>query len=102
MRELFIYYRVRSEQAAAALVAARSFQARLGQAFPELRMRLLQRPEATDGCQTWMETYATDPMNAPQGITPAHEAAIESMAEAALLPYLAGPRHTEVFIACAS
>lgn len=102
MRELFIYYRVRSDQAVAALAAARSFQARLGEAFPELRMRLLQRPEATDGCQTWMETYATDPMNAPQGITPPLEAAIESLAQAALLPYLVGPRHTEAFIACAS
>ncbi|CAN5903429.1 hypothetical protein BH11PSE8_BH11PSE8_21490 [soil metagenome] len=102
MRELFIYYRVRSEQAVAALATVRAAQTRLSVAFPELRMRLLQRPETVDGCQTWMETYATDPMNAPQGITPALEAAIDSLAQAALAPYIAGPRHTEAFIACAS
>lgn len=102
MRELFIYYRVRSDQADAALSAAIAFQSGLRQAFPELRTRLLRRAEETsDGRQTWMETYATDPMQTPQGISAALEARINQNAQA-LRPFIDGTRHTEAFVACAS
>jgi Domain of unknown function (DUF4936) len=101
MRELFIYYRVRSANAAPALAAVRHFQARLQTLHPPLSPRLLRRPDEVDGAQTWMETYSTDPMLDPAGITAELQAAIEALAQP-LAPLIDGPRHTEVFIACAS
>ena len=101
MRELFVYYRVTTEQAAQALVVALAMQARLQRAQPPLRMRLLRRPEAVDGQQTWMETYATDAAAAPEGIDARLQAIIETAA-VVLQPWIAGARHTEVFISCAS
>lgn len=100
MRELFIYYRVESMQADAARAAVAGFQAALRQRFPSLQTRLLRRPEEVDGRQTWMETYATDPMHDPDGVSTEMQTAIEQAA-ARLSPWLAGSRHTEVFIACA-
>jgi Domain of unknown function (DUF4936) len=101
MRELFIYYRVHSTDAAAAEVVVRALQARLREAYPALIVRLLCRPADVDDRQTWMETYATDPMRDPAGITADLQAAIEAQAHA-LLPLLDGPRHTEVFNLCVS
>jgi hypothetical protein len=100
MRELFIYYRVRLLDAAAAEAAVQTLQAHLREQHPTLIARLLRRPEEADGRQTWMETYATDPMQDPTGITAELQTAIEAHAQR-LLPLLDGPRHTEVFIACA-
>ena len=79
----------------------RPMQAQLQRTHLPLRMRLLRRPEAVDGEQTWMETYATDASTAPEGIDADLQAAIESAA-IALRPWIVGSRHTEVFIACAS
>ena len=101
MRELFVYYRVAADRAEQAVTAALAMQAQLQHAHPQLRMRLLRRPEATAGQQTWMETYATDASGTPDGIDLRLQAAIESAA-VALQPWIAGPRHTEVFIPCAS
>ena len=92
MRELFVYYRVRSVDASVALAMVQKFQARLREQHPHLIARLLFRPEETDGAQTWMETYATD----GAGIGTELQSAIEAQARV-LLPLLAGPRHTEVF-----
>jgi uncharacterized iron-regulated membrane protein len=100
MRELFIYYRVHSVDAEASSAAVRAFQARLCERYPALLVRLLRRPGEVDGSQTWMETYATDPMRNPDGITAELQAAIEAQARQQL-PAFDGPRHTEVFIACA-
>jgi uncharacterized iron-regulated membrane protein len=100
MRELFIYYRVHSADAAAANAAVKAFQAQLRAQYPALTARLMCRPEEVDGSQTWMETYATDPMRNPDGITAELQAAIEAQAQLQL-PAFDGPRHTEVFIACA-
>jgi hypothetical protein len=96
MRELFVYYRVRADDAEAALVLVRDLQARLMAQHAGLIARLLRRPEETGGLQTWMETYAI----AGAGIGPALQAAIDTQA-LTLLPLLDGPRHTEVFVACA-
>ena len=100
MRELFVYYRVRAEDAEAALVLVHGLQAHLMATHPGLAARLLRRPEEAGGMQTWMETYAIDPRHAPGGISDELQAAIETES-AALLPLLDGPRHTEVFVACA-
>ena len=100
MRELFVYYRVRAADAAAAQAAVQRFQAQLRAQHPQLITRLLRRPDAIDGRQTWMETYATDPQHDRVGIDARLQDAIEAGARV-LTPLLDGPRHTEVFIACA-
>jgi hypothetical protein len=99
--EVFVYYRVRLNQGEPAQDLARAFQARLQARHPYLKARLMQRADAGPGPQTWMEHYATDPLLAPQGITPALQAEIEVEAEA-LRSCIDGPRHTEVFVACVS
>ena len=99
MRELFVYYRVRAADADAARAAVLGFQRRLRARHPELIARLLRRPGAIDGRETWMETYAADAGRAPEGVDVALQAAIEAEATAALQQWLDGPRHTEVFIA---
>ena len=102
MRELYIYYRVRCVDAPAARAAVLASLQHLRDRHPALRARLLRRPEETDGHQTWMETYSTDPMQAPAGITAALQADIESSASSMSLYCVEGSRHTEVFIACVS
>ena len=99
MRELFIYYRIPAAQAAAAHDMVQAMQMRLRRMHPGLTARLLRRPEAQNGQQTWMETYAMD--GDPAGVTPQIEATIAAEA-CVLAPLLAGGRHTEVFVACAS
>ena len=101
MRELFIYYRLRSIDAAAAQAAVHAIQAQLREQYPQLIPRLLRRPEEADGRQTWMETYATDPVRDRDrvGISAELQREIEARA-CVLMPLLDGPRHTEVFIAC--
>lgn len=100
MRELFVYYRVRSADAAVANAAVRAMQAQLRARHPELIARVLCRADSGGGDQTWMETWAADPARAPQGIDAALQAAIDEAA-LTLQPWLVGPRHTEVFVACA-
>ncbi|MES2099377.1 MAG: DUF4936 family protein [Pseudomonadota bacterium] len=100
MRELFVYYRVRLADAAVANAAVRTMQAQLRARHPELVVRLLCRADSVDGEQTWMETWAADPARAPEGIGAALQAAIDEAA-LALQPWQIGPRHTEVFVACA-
>jgi Domain of unknown function (DUF4936) len=95
MRELFVYYRVRVGSEAIASTIVEAFQAGLKQHIPQLAARLLRRPPAPAEAQTWMEIYAVAPGG--DGITPAHQQAIEAAA-LALAPHLDGPRHTEVFI----
>lgn len=101
MPELFIYYQLDVADAPAAQRAVAVFQAGLSARYPWLRARLLRRPNATDGQETWMETYAADPALSTTGITPAIAAQIERAA-AVLAPWLRGVRHAEVFLACAS
>ncbi|MDP3822770.1 MAG: DUF4936 family protein [Burkholderiales bacterium] len=101
MPELFIYYRLDVADAPAAQAAVAVFQAGLLARYPWLKARLLRRPNATDGQETWMETYAADPALNTTGITPAIAAEIE-LAAAVLTPWLRGVRHIELFQACAS
>ena len=97
MRELFVYYKVASCNVADARAAFAQMQSQLQRAHPQLCVRLLRRPEEADGVQTWMETYSV----AAVGVDAELQSAIDS-AGAAMQPWTAGPRHTEVFIACAS
>ena len=104
MRELFIYYRLRSIDAEAARGLVLDYQAQLRSQHPQLIARLLRRPDHDDAAgerQTWMETYSTDPMREPAGVTAELQTEIEAKA-AVLVPLLDGPRHTEVFTACVS
>lgn len=105
MRELFIYYRIHLQAVPAAKAAVVAMQTRLRQLHPGLSARLLCRAEpdtALDAAptQTWMETYAIDPMTHPAGITPELQAEIDAEARV-LAAWIAGVRHTEAFLPCA-
>jgi LmbE family N-acetylglucosaminyl deacetylase len=100
VRELFIYYRVHLDHVAAAHAAVLAMQAALVEAHSDLRARVLRRPEVQDHLQTWMETYSSDRMRNPHGISADLQAEIESRA-AHLAPFIHGQRHVEVFVACA-
>lgn len=94
-RELYVYFKAPACHAAAVLAAVMDMQSRLRNEVPGLQARLLKRIDAASGLHTWMETYAsTDGVGAALGST------IEQRA-AAWSDLLEGPRHTEVFEACA-
>lgn len=99
MRELFIYYRIRVAAAGLALKTVGAFQARLRVRHPGLSARLLCRPDEQDNTQTWMEIYSFELTE--NGVTSEIESEIATEANA-LAPFLTGPRHTEVFVPCAS
>ncbi len=99
MRELFVYYRVRSGAESRAHDIVLALQAQLRLEHPQLHARLLRRSESPLRESTWMETYATDPAHDAVGITLELQHLIEARA-ATLAPCLAGPRHAEIFVAC--
>jgi hypothetical protein len=94
MRELFVYYRIHRDQAAAAKGQVRLLQAALRARHAGLQTRLLRRPETIDDLQTWMECYAAPAV--PGGISGCVQADIEAAA-AALTPWVEGVRHVELF-----
>jgi Domain of unknown function (DUF4936) len=100
MPELFIYYRVDLADSATLRRTVMAYQADLRAQFPWLHARLLRRPQATDGQETWMETYSADPALNSAGITASVVTQIEQAA-AVLAPLLRGARHVEVFHPCA-
>jgi Domain of unknown function (DUF4936) len=79
--EIYVYYKLPAEAAAAALAA---FETTRGTA----PVRLLQRQEVGDGLLTWMEIYA--------GLDNAE--ALERRLAEAMSPFTQGGRHREVFI----
>jgi Domain of unknown function (DUF4936) len=97
MREVFVYYRVQSDNAEALLAGVRLVQSRLRERYPALEARVMRRPEALGGEETWMETYAVAAAQASGGVTQAMQREIEAEAEA-LRPMIAGARHAEVFV----
>ncbi len=101
MRELFIYYRIPVARADEALAAVHAFQARLRARYPGLVARLLRRSESQDSPQTWMEIYAFDPLMSAAGVNAVCQSDIESEARC-LSELIAGERHTESFVPCAS
>ena len=88
---LYVYYKVEPAQHAALAPRVRRFQADLSARWPGLTADLMQRPEVTNGMETWMEIYRH-----ARGLTPELVAAIGQAALDAALPE---PRHTERFIA---
>ena len=95
--EVYLYYRAPVASAAAVLAAFERLRAALATTQPDLSLRLLRRPEPTDGAHTWMETYRRE-----GGVDPALEAQIEAAAGVAFNAVPIGARHLERFIACAS
>ena len=98
MRELYVYYRVPHEAAAAARAAVAAAHAALRARHRGLVARLLRRADAADPARpdTWMETYALP--GAAAGVDAALEAAIEAAA-APLAGLIEGRRHVEAFVA---
>jgi hypothetical protein len=96
MVDLYIYYQVREQHAAALMPRVRAMQATLAERHG-VAGQLKRRPEATDGLQTWREIYPAT----GAGFEAALDAAVR---DAALPELIEGPRHTEVFtdlITCA-
>lgn len=94
--DLYIYYRVRNEDAAALQVRVTAMQHRLA-IDCGVAGSLKRRPEEKDGRQTWMEVYQAVPV----GFEATLDAAV---AHGALAELTDGPRHTEHFMeipACA-
>ena len=89
---LCIYYKLPAARHAELAREVARLQSALVEAWPGLACELLQRPEATDGVETWMETYRH-----PSAALDVLAASIERSAAAfAALP---APRHAEIFIA---
>lgn len=85
MTDLYIYYRVRDEHAAALAPRVQAMQAGLG-----VPAQVRRRPQSTEGMQTWMEIYT--------GVADGFDVVLSQAVGAnALADYIAGPRHTEVF-----
>jgi hypothetical protein len=89
MVDLYVYYKVREEDAEALAPRVRAMQSQLPGAR---RQALLQRrPETRDGLQTWMEVYP--------GVDAGFDAVLEqAVRDAALGIHIQGPRRSEVFI----
>ena len=90
VRELYFYWRARADAVASALAAGRALQRRLRERYPDLDARLLQGAEGD--LATVMEIYA-----APGGIDAERRRQLQEEGDAALAPWLDGPRHLEVF-----
>lgn len=92
MIDLYVYYKVRLEDADSLAPRVRAMQMRLTDARAGSAKPLLQRrPESRDGLQTWMEVYP--------GVDQAFGARLEqAVLEAGLGASIQGPRRSEVFI----
>ena len=85
---LYVYYKVREDQAERLASLVRPFQARMLQTGAA---RLQRRPESKDGLQTWMEVYPDVPENFAEALeTAARGAGFADLIE--------GPRRVEVFV----
>lgn len=100
MIDLYVYYKVREDQAARLEPLVRAMQARLARGLDPRQAQhfaLKRRPESRDGLQTWMEVYA--------GVAASFAAQLEAdAADAGLAHLIEGPRRAEVFVeftACA-
>ena len=98
--QLYVYYRVASDEAAQAIAAVHALQAELTDRYPDLRCSVLQRSDSGDATapnsSTLMEVYRLE-----GGIGAALSADIERLAHARLGAWLLGERHVEVFVPCA-
>jgi hypothetical protein len=97
MMDLYVYYKVREQDAAALAPRVRAMQAALAregaavQPNFQLNFQLKRRPETRDGMQTWMEVYPV--------VDGAFLARLDdAAAQAGLAGLIAGPRRAEVFV----
>jgi hypothetical protein len=90
MIDLYVYYKVREDDAAELEPRVRAMQAALA-ADLGVTAQLKRRPDTRDGMQTWMEVYPSTT-----------EALVAALADAAgqagLAALIAGPRRAEVFM----
>ena len=88
--DLYIYYRVRSEDAASLQERAAAMQKSLSGEYG-IVSGLKRRPEEKDGLQTWMEIYQDVPAD--------FEATLAQVVmQAGLAEFIEGQRHTEHFL----
>lgn len=88
--DLYVYYRVKSDAAAALHPRVLAMQDALA-ARHSIRPGLKRRPEEKNGEQTWMEIYP--------GVDDSFIGLLEqAVSVAGLAELVPGPRHTEVFI----
>ena len=92
-RELFVYWKVGSEQAKAAHSAAAELLQALRKAHPGLQARLMRRADEAGDKTTFMETYSAQPGD----VSTALQAAIEAQAEATFAALGHPARHVEAF-----
>jgi hypothetical protein len=89
MLDLYVYYKVREENAARLQPLVRAMQATLAAQFG-VAHQLKRRPQAQDGMQTWMEVYPAADDAFPAALaTAARAAGFDGLIE--------GPRRAEVF-----
>lgn len=89
MPELYVYYRVKSENATLVQVRANTMQAQLART-QGIASFLKRRPDQKDGCHTWMEVYPA----VPSGFEERLQSAVK---EAGLMELIEGERHMEIF-----
>jgi Domain of unknown function (DUF4936) len=94
VRALFVWFRVAREHEAAVVSAVHELQARWS--AQGLQCELLRRADDAPDEITLMEVY-----RAAGGVDATWQARIEDEAGACLAPWLAGPRHIEMFEPCA-
>lgn len=90
MVDLYVYYKVRHEDAAHLAPLVHALQRRLAQ-DAGVSVQLKRRLEDRDGLQTWMEVYP----GVPAGFDAVVARAVEGAGFEGLL---AGPRRAEVFM----
>jgi hypothetical protein len=90
MIDLYVYYKVREQDAAALAPRVRALQGAL-MSPNQPPHQLKRRPEGKDGLQTWMEVYPGVPDNFADRLA-------EAAAAAGLDTLTSGPRRAEVFV----
>jgi hypothetical protein len=90
MADLYIYYKVRDENARSLEVRVRAMQHALASMHGVVG-QLKRRPESKDGMQTWMEVYpATD-----RGF---EAVLLQAVCDARLQGLIEDARHSEIFV----
>lgn len=89
MSELYVYYRVKSENAAKLQARANTMQAQLARTSG-ISGFLKRRPDEKEGCHTWMEVYPAT----SEGFAERLQSAVQ---DAGLLELIEGERRMEIF-----
>ena len=94
MKDLYIYYRVRSDDASKLQATVRALQQSLSREYG-IATALKRRPEERQGLHTWMEIY----LAVPDGFEARLGQAIDQAGLAALIE---GERNMEYFLDCST